>query len=115
MDLEIRKYHANEIVPHQVSLKEITTPAKKKEVLSYFDKQSTLIIDYGSENIKAGYEQSSGPEIVFRPFVSKNRDLTRIDQPIKISINTSYEQLSFFKDNYKSLYERNIILHFSLL
>lgn len=48
MDLEIRKFHANEIVPHQVSLKEITTQAKKKEVLSYFDKQSTLIIDYGS-------------------------------------------------------------------
>lgn len=34
---------------------------------------------------------------------------------MKSSINTSYEQLSFVKDNYKSLYERNIILHFSLL
>ncbi len=34
---------------------------------------------------------------------------------VKASINTSYDQLDFVKINYKSPYERNIVLHFSLL
>jgi hypothetical protein len=63
----------------------------------------------------AGYEGSQGPELVFRPQISKNRDLTKSDVPIKAYINTNYDQLDFVKINYKSPYERNIILHFSLI
>jgi actin-related protein 5 len=73
------------------------------------------VIDYGSETIKAGFELSNGPELVFRPQVAKNRDLSKTDLPIKTYINTSYEQLDFAKNNFKSPYERNLILHFSLL
>ncbi len=35
--------------------------------------------------------------------------------PIKTYVNTSYDQLDLTKTNYKSPYERNLVLHFSLL
>lgn len=79
------------------------------------DQLHPIIIDYGSENIAAGYECGDGPELVFRPQVAKNRDLSKGDVAVKTSINTSYDQLDFLKNNYKSPYERNIVLHFSLL
>lgn len=74
-----------------------------------------IVIDFGSENIVAGYECGDCPEMVFRPQVAKNRDLSKSDVAPKASINTSYDQLDFVKNNYKSPYERNIVLHFSLL
>lgn len=114
MDIEPRKYLAKELRPHPVSLKEVSA-ARRKEVQQMGDKMNTLIIDYGSENIKAGYEWSSeGPELVFRPQISKNRDPNKSDLPIKTYVNTSYDQLDFAKNNYKSPYERNLVLHFSL-
>ena len=80
------------------------------------DQRSAIIIDYGSETIKAGYVGGSkSAELVFRPFISKNRDPNRAELPIKQMINTSYDQIDLQKITYKSLYERNIILHFSLL
>jgi actin-related protein len=58
------------------------------------DRQNTLIIDYGSENIKAGYDSSpDGPELIFRPQISKNRDASKADLPIKGFVNTSYDQI----------------------
>jgi actin-related protein len=69
------------------------------------DKMNTIVIDYGSENIKAGYDWSQeGPELVFRPQISKNRDASKADLPIKTYINTSYDQLDLTKTNYKSPY-----------
>jgi len=76
---------------------------------------NTLIIDYGSEKIAAGYEWSEGPELTFRPQISKNKDLSKNEMALKAFVNTSYDQLEFTKNNYKSPYERNIVLHFSLL
>lgn len=114
MDIEPRRYVAKEMKPLPVTLKEMN-PQRRKEVQLMGDKMNTLIIDYGSENIKAGYDWSpEGPELVFRPQISKNRDPNKADLPIKTYINTGYEQLDFAKSNYKSPYERNLILHFSL-
>lgn len=79
------------------------------------DQLHPIIIDFGSENIVAGYEFGEWPELVFRPQVAKNKDLSKGEVPTKLSINTSYDQLDFLKNNYKSPYERNIVLHFSLL
>jgi actin-related protein 5 len=53
--------------------------------------------------------------MVFRPQISKNRDASKADLPIKGFVNTSYEQLELTRNNYKSPYERNLVLHFSLL
>lgn len=105
---------ANELHPLPSPLKELQ-PARRKEVQGLADRQSALIIDYGSENIKAGYDASEGPEIVFRPQISKNRDSSKADLPIKGFVNTSYEQVDLTRNNYKSPYERNLVLHFSLL
>lgn len=80
-----------------------------------YDQQSALIIDYGSETIKAGYDLSDGPALVFRPQISKTRDPNKNDIPIKMAINLSYDQLDLSKANFKSPFEKNIILHFSLL
>lgn len=90
-------------------------PARKKELHSWGEKSNTIIVDYGSETIKAGYEQSTDPELIFRPHISKNRDLSKSDLPVKAFVNTSYDQLDFSKNNFKSPYERNIVLHFSLI
>ena len=79
------------------------------------DKLSTVLIDYGSETIMAGLENNSHPDLIFRPQISKNRDLSKSDLPIKAYINTSYDQLDFLKANYKSPFERNLILHFGLI
>lgn len=67
-----------------------------------YDRQSAIIIDYGSETIKAGYDMShDGPCLIFRPQVSKTRDPNKIDIPIKQAINLSYDQLDMSKANYK--------------
>lgn len=89
--------------------------ARKKELHSWGEKSNTIIVDYGSETIKAGYEQSIDPELVFRPQISKNRDLSKADLSTKAFVNTSFDQLDFSKNNFKSPYERNIVLHFSLI
>lgn len=61
MDIEPTKYVAREMKPQTVSLKEIHN-SRRKEVQLMGDKMNTLIIDYGSENIKAGYDWSNdGP------------------------------------------------------
>lgn len=104
MNAEPRKYVAKDIKPQGMTLKEIPA-GKRREVQSMGDKMNTIVIDYGSENIKAGYDWSQdGPELVFRPQISKNRDASKADQPIKAYINTSYDQLDLTKTSYKSPY-----------
>lgn len=56
-----------------------------------------------------------GPCLVFRPQVSKTRDPNKMDLPIKAAMNLSYDQLDFTKTNFKSPFEKNLILHFSIL
>ena len=111
---EPTKFIANELSLPYGNLKEAEAE-RRKELNSWSDKLSTIVIDYGCETIKGGFECSSGPELVFRPQVSKNRDLSKCELPVKAYVNTSYDQLDFVKSNYKSPYERNIILHFSLI
>lgn len=61
MDIEPTKYLAKDIKPLPSVLKEVPN-SKKREVQSLGDKMSPIIIDYGSENIKAGYDWSQdGP------------------------------------------------------
>ena len=73
MEIEPTRYIANEIQPNPPILKEINQ-LKKKEVLAMGEKMNAIIIDYGSETIKAGFDWSSdGPDLIFRPQVSKNK------------------------------------------
>lgn len=53
--------------------------------------------------------------MVFRPQVSKTRDPSKTELPVKYVMNLSYDQLDFAKNNFKSPYEKNIVLHFSVL
>lgn len=97
-----------------VQLKEVDS-FRKSELVGLSDRLSSILIDYGSELIVSGFDNSKVPDLIFRPQITKNRDLAKGDIEVKASINTSFEQVEFFKNNYKSPYERNIILHFSLL
>lgn len=54
------RYIARNIPLSSSILKEVPT-TRKKEIVSYFDKLNTIIIDFGSETILAGYEWSEGP------------------------------------------------------
>jgi hypothetical protein len=93
MEVEPTRYLANDLKPLSTPLKELPS-ARRKEVQALGDRQNTLVIDYGSENIKAGYDCSpDGPELVFRPQISKNRDASKAELPIKGFVNTSYDQL----------------------
>ena len=115
MDTEPFRIAAADIKPHPTILKEVD-PSFKKNLYQMYDAQSPILIDYGSEVIKAGYEMNpDGPCLVFRPQISKTRDPSKMDVPIKAAINLSYDQLDFSKFNFKSPFEKNIILHFSIL
>lgn len=104
MEIEPTKYLAKDIRSCPSVLKELPQ-GRRREVQALGDKMSPIIIDYGSENIKGGYDWSQdGPEVVFRPQISKNRDASKVDMPIKAYINTSYDQLDLTKNNYKSPY-----------
>lgn len=93
MEVEPTRYLANDLRPLPCPLRELL-PTRRKEVQLLGDRQNTLLIDYGSENIKAGYDCSpDGPELVFRPQISKNRDASKAELPIKGFVNTSYDQL----------------------
>ena len=100
---EPTRYIANELKLNCNELKEVE-PHKKKELNNQCDKLSTIIIDYGSETIKAGLENTPKPELVYRSQISKNRDLSKGELPAKAFINTSYDQLDFLKNNFKSPY-----------
>ena len=113
MQAETRVIIAKDLVLTQGSLKELP-PARIHEIRASND-PTPIVIDYGSENIKAGLACQRPPELVFRPQVSKNRDVNRVDVPVKAYINTSYDQLDFAKNNYKSPYERNLVLHFGVI
>lgn len=115
MDTEPIRIAAADIHPHPTILKEVE-PSARKSLFQMYDLQSPLIIDYGSEVIKVGYDMhEDGPCLVFRPQISKTRDPNKMDLPIKAAMNLSYDQLDFSKSNFKSPFEKNIILHFSIL
>jgi actin-related protein len=105
---------AADIPNHESILREVN-PAGRKEIYQLFDQRAGIIIEYGSETIKAGYEEMGAPCLVFRPQVSKTRDPNKGELPIKAVMNLSYDQLDFAKQSFKSPYEKNIILHFSIL
>lgn len=115
MDTEPIRIAAADLQPHPTILKEVD-PSTRKSLFQMYDVQSPIIIDYGSEVIKAGYDMNeNGPCLVFRPQISKTRDPNKMDLPIKAAMNLSYDQLDFSKSNFKSPFEKNIILHFSIL
>ena len=72
-----------------------------------------MLLDIGSDTIKAGFVSSLSPELVMKPYTSKSKEA--ISTTFVNTVNFPYEQLDLLKNNHRSVFESNIIQHFSLL
>lgn len=96
----------------QTDLKEVDKK-RRATCIQYSRRGEPILIDYGSDTIKAGFACSVQPELVLKSLTAKAKEAMAAS--FTNTVNFSYEQLDFLKSNYRSPFDRNVIQHFSAL